>query len=85
MTRNCIRAGVALVLATLMMSGAWSSAGAQDWPTRAVKFILPIGAGAVDVRVRTVLSESGVVQDAKIIDFRVGQSLKVSALEGSAP
>ena len=45
MTRNCIGAGAALALSTLVMS-AWSPAGAQDWPTRTVKFILPIGAGS---------------------------------------
>jgi len=46
MTKNYDRAGAALIIAALMMSGAWSRAEAQDWPTRTVKFILPIGAGA---------------------------------------
>ncbi len=46
MTRTRIGAFAAFVLSALAMSGACAPAGAQDWPTRAVKFILPIGAGA---------------------------------------
>jgi tripartite-type tricarboxylate transporter receptor subunit TctC len=36
----------AFILTALVLSGGYSSAQAQDWPTRAVKFLLPIGAGS---------------------------------------
>jgi tripartite-type tricarboxylate transporter receptor subunit TctC len=46
MTRKCVSACAAVILAALTTIAAWSPAEAQEWPTRAVKFVLPIGAGS---------------------------------------
>src|ERR1043166_3306491 len=52
---NNLRVGAASILTALVLCGAYSPVRAQDWPTRAVKFILPIGAGSgADVAARVI-------------------------------
>ena len=46
MTKRSLRVDAAFILAALALSGIGTPAGAQDWPTRTVKFILPIGPGS---------------------------------------
>jgi tripartite-type tricarboxylate transporter receptor subunit TctC len=49
------RVGAALILLGLVLSGPLTPASAQDWPTRTVKFMLPIGAGSgADIGARLV-------------------------------
>ena len=53
MTRFRILAFVSALLAGLAVSGAVSHAQAPAWPTRSVRFIVPLGPGAaVDVGAR---------------------------------
>jgi tripartite-type tricarboxylate transporter receptor subunit TctC len=55
MSKSHFRIGAACILMALALSGAYSPVQAQDWPTRAVKFILPIGAGSgADVGARVI-------------------------------
>ena len=50
---NILRVSAALILTLLAPPPA--SAQAQDWPTRSVKFVLPIGAGSgADIGARLV-------------------------------
>jgi tripartite-type tricarboxylate transporter receptor subunit TctC len=50
-----LRIRAAFILTALVMSGAYSPVQAQDWPTRAVKFVLPIGAGSgADIGARVI-------------------------------
>ena len=50
---NILRVSAALILTVLALPPA--SAQAQDWPTRSVKFVLPIGAGSgADIGARLV-------------------------------
>lgn len=46
MSTTCSRIGAACIIAAVAISGASISAHAQDWPTRTVRFLLPIGAGS---------------------------------------
>src|ERR1051326_3850600 len=49
------RVGPAFVLTLLMLAGPGVPAGAQGWPTRTVKFLLPIGAGSgADIGARLI-------------------------------
>jgi tripartite-type tricarboxylate transporter receptor subunit TctC len=50
-----LRVGTAFILALLTLTGPSAPAKAQDWPTRSVKFLLPIGAGSgADIGARLV-------------------------------
>src|ERR1700754_4553030 len=40
------RVGAAFMIIALALSAACTSAHAEDWPTRTVRFMLPIGAGS---------------------------------------
>lgn len=52
---NLSRVGAAFMIAALALSALCTSACAQDWPTRTVKFLLPIGAGSgADVGARLI-------------------------------
>jgi len=55
MIRKDLRAAAACIWAALVLSAICSPARAQDWPTRAVKFVLPIGAGSgADIGARLI-------------------------------
>ena len=45
-TKNDLCVSAAIILTAIVLSGMSAPARAQDWPTRTVKFILPIGAGS---------------------------------------
>jgi tripartite-type tricarboxylate transporter receptor subunit TctC len=53
--KSHLRIRAAFILTALVLSGAYSPVQAQDWPTRAVKFVLPIGAGSgADIGARVI-------------------------------
>ena len=53
--KSYLRIRAAFILTALVLSGAYSPVQAQDWPTRAVKFVLPIGAGSgADIGARVI-------------------------------
>jgi tripartite-type tricarboxylate transporter receptor subunit TctC len=55
MRKSYLCIGAAVILTALALAGACAPVQAQDWPTRAVKFILPIGAGSgADVGARVI-------------------------------
>jgi tripartite-type tricarboxylate transporter receptor subunit TctC len=61
MRKNTLRFAAAFILAALALSGAGSPALTQDWPTRTVKFILPIGAGSgADIGARLIAEKLSV-------------------------